>query len=326
MNIKNNDYLEGLWIDKEDALSKVSTLCPKNLRSKVKKFIQDGYVVFERAVNEDIIDQIISDTEEARNNPTAFVLRNAGKYIDPSELSALGVGDRVIDIYGASKAARSAIHAPIISQFLETIFQRPAIAMQSLSFTYGSQQAIHQDTAYVISKKPLHLAASWLALEDVKEGVGELVYYPSSHRFKHFLFDEETKGWTKKIHGVGQHQKFLYQLHEQAKERGLKKASFLAKKGDILIWHADLAHGGNKITTETTTRRSLVTHYCPENIKPKYYDIVADNYYEYSFNHSNDSKALFASRHYKLKDLIENDTATIYFDGGVSNKRNNLYK
>jgi hypothetical protein len=46
-----------------------------------------------------------------------------------------------------------------------------------------------------------------------------------------------------------------------AEEHNLEKKTFLARKGDILIWHANLLHGGEPITKEGSTRKSMVFHY-----------------------------------------------------------------
>jgi ectoine hydroxylase-related dioxygenase (phytanoyl-CoA dioxygenase family) len=48
------------------------------------------------------------------------------------------------------------------------------------------------------------------------------------------------------------------------------KKSFLGKAGDVLIWHADLAHGGAPIKNVGQTRHSLVTHFCPASDEPFY--------------------------------------------------------
>jgi hypothetical protein len=40
----------------------------------------------------------------------------------------------------------------------------------------------------------------------------------------------------------------------------------------VLLWHADLAHGGSSIVTPGVTRKSLVTHYCPIDCSPLYSD------------------------------------------------------
>ena len=39
---------------------------------------------------------------------------------------------------------------------------------------------------------------------------------------------------------------------------------------DLLIWHADLAHGGAPITKPGRSRRSLVAHFCAEADEPYY--------------------------------------------------------
>jgi len=322
MRIRQSDSsVEGLWIDRPDRSARLSDL-PSPLQSQVERFVEDGYVIFEGAVPEETVDQIIEDVLAFSTSQERYVVRSAGKYVDPASMKDLGIGDRIIDLYAISEAARSAIHAPEISLFLETIFEEPAVAMQSLSFEYGSQQAIHQDTAYVISQTPLHLAASWIALEDVTPGSGELVYYPGSHRFDHFLFDGTAKGWNKKQHGDEQHKEFLSQLHEQARQRNIEKKSFLASKGDVLIWHADLAHGGERRAPgNDNTRRSLVTHYVPQSIKPKFFNVIGPDYYEYRLAQKDDVQGLFASRHYRMKDLETSDYPSIIYDGGVTKRR-----
>jgi len=56
-------------------------------------------------------------------------------------------------------------------------------------------------------------------------------------------------------------------LEVRAIAHGLEKRHFLAKKGDVLVWHADLVHGGSP-GSHLMTRKSIVTHYCPKHIAP----------------------------------------------------------
>ena len=58
-----------------------------------------------------------------------------------------------------------------------------------------------------------------------------------------------------------EHDSFLASLHKDAQDYGHVRGSFLARKGDILIWHADLAHGGSPVKHPGITRKSLVTHF-----------------------------------------------------------------
>ena len=65
--------------------------------------------------------------------------------------------------------------SPQIGRFLEEVFEDKALAFQSLHFEVGSTQEIHQDTAYVVvDHEPTKLIASWIALEDIEPGGGEI--------------------------------------------------------------------------------------------------------------------------------------------------------
>jgi len=45
------------------------------------------------------------------------------------------------------------------------------------------------------------------------------------------------------------------------KSNALKKEIFLAKQGDVLIWHANLLHGGEEHLDKSLSRKSMVFHY-----------------------------------------------------------------
>src|SRR5262249_15376852 len=118
---------------------------------------------------------------------------------------------KLLDFYRFSATARKAIAAPKVLAFLTAIFGSKPKAFQSLTFWKGSEQSIHKDTAYVrIGGEPMHLAATWLALEDVQKGTGELEYYIGSHRDPDFLFGGQHKSMFESPH---EHQDYLNSLH-----------------------------------------------------------------------------------------------------------------
>ena len=49
------------------------------------------------------------------------------------------------------------------------------------------------------------------------------------------------------------------------------RRTFLPKRGDTLIWAAELVHGGNPITAGHT-RKGIVAHYCPREVAPLYFE------------------------------------------------------
>jgi ectoine hydroxylase-related dioxygenase (phytanoyl-CoA dioxygenase family) len=206
---------------------------------------------------------------------------------------------RVNDIYVYYESARRALFADPILHFLRLIFSGNPTLLQSLTFDKGSQQGIHQDTTYVVIDPPLALAASWIALEDVQPGAGELVYYDGSHRLKDFLFSGKYKCWHSERDGIEQHDENANALPGRCEAAGLELKRLLAKQGDVLIWSGNLAHGGSKVVDDDLSRRSLIGHYCPEWAVPRYFDQFPDHAALRPYG-----DAAFASMHYDVRTAV----------------------
>lgn len=267
----------GLWIDERgsDAVLaeriRSGALSP-SLGALISDFIRDGYVVLPGAVDRGLTRQIREELEAFWDNPPADALvenwtDNKMQFVLPQRSLRAGA-TKLLDYHAFSPAARAAIAAPAVVEFLKAVFETKPKAFQSLTFWRGSQQPIHKDSAYVqISGEPMHLAATWLALEDIHAGTGELEYYIGSHRDPDFLFAGEHKWLEAAPH---EHDQFLSSLHADAEKYDHEKGSFIAREGDVLVWHADLAHGGGRITKPDATRQSLVTHFTTEHDDPPY--------------------------------------------------------
>jgi phytanoyl-CoA hydroxylase len=182
---------------------------------------------------------------------------------------------RIVDIYAARTMALKVLFAPRIVRFLKLIFAGDPLLFQSLTFECGSEQGIHQDSAYVVVDSPMELVASWAALEDVQPGSGELKYYEGSHRLPEYFFSGEHKHWSADRDGPAHHVEWARLLHENSQRLDFPLRTFLPKKGDALIWSADLAHGGAPVVDRSLTRRSQVGHYCPGR-SPNYFAYRSD--------------------------------------------------
>jgi len=272
------DRFGSLWIDRPDsegvlADKQAAGEISAQLAERIRSFIKDGYVVIANAVSLDQTRRLREEIDAFWANPPEDALienwtEQGKRLIRPHAALRQSDGTKLLDFHAYSATAREAIAAPAVVEFLTAIFEKRPKAFQSLTFWRGSQQPMHKDTAYVpIEGAPLHLAATWLALEDIDAGTGELEYYVGSHRDPHFLFS----GGSKAVAGAPEEvDKFLASLHEDAQRYGHPRQSFLAKEGDVLIWHADLSHGGARITKPGATRQSLVTHFTPETENPPY--------------------------------------------------------
>ena len=149
--------------------------------------------------------------------------------------------------------------------FLSILIDGKAKLFQSINFINGSQQKTHSDSIHMTTYPLGGLLGVWIALEDIDETNGALHYIPGSHTLPYFLnSDYDNEGSYFKI---GKKSYLAYEdfLAEKVQELGLKKEIFRAKKGDMLIWHANILHGGEPHLDKNKTRKSLVYHYFDEN-------------------------------------------------------------
>jgi ectoine hydroxylase-related dioxygenase (phytanoyl-CoA dioxygenase family) len=267
----------GLWIDRWDAEEILEDRVRRGriggeLAKRIGSFLRDGYVVIPEAVPTSLTMAIRDELDRYWADPPSGALIEARKGMKRAlmtpEAKLRNRSHKLLDVHAHSALVRQAAAAPAVVEFLQAIFDARPKAFQTLTFWRGSQQAIHKDTAYVrIASEPMHLAASWIALEDVARGSGELKYYVGSHRDPEFLFGGQHK-WM--VEAPREHPEYLASLRLDARRYKHPRRTFLAKEGDALIWHADLAHGGSRIWRRGSTRQSLVTHYTPAHDSPPY--------------------------------------------------------
>lgn len=269
----------GLWTDLPNAVDLAKSkfadgaLTELDLEN-VLFWIEKGYVILPGAVSLEEVGRLREELEtiwtEGHDEAWVSSLDDGVGEVRRLRLrdrERLGEQVKLLDIYSYSENARRVMFASPIQRFLEVVFERPPLAHQSLCFYRGSRQPMHQDTVFVRMSSPMELTASWIALEDIQPGSGELEYFEGSHRFEEFLFEGQSK-WVPPT-GVGLPE-FYGHLEAQARDRGLEPVRFLPKTGDALIWSADLVHGGSPYDDPEKTRRSLVTHYCPVDVYPMY--------------------------------------------------------
>jgi hypothetical protein len=266
------------WIDHPEAEKLIDKYVPRDepeLRAAVAKFISQGFTVLPAAVSHAVIDQYLAEFEQGVQNGGFIMSHPAKGYAPYDPAERYKPLTKVLDLYVKFPVAVDLVFAPMITRFLWTVFQVEPMAFQGLHFEVGSTQDVHNDSAYVVvENNPLHFIASWIALEDIEEGSGELVYYPGSHKLKDYLYQGKFKNWNAERDGNENHKRHLAYLHEESKRLGLKLEAFRPRKGDVLLWHANLAHGGGPITRPQSTRRSHVTHYCPVTDTPHYFNYL----------------------------------------------------
>lgn len=266
----------GLWTDLNTADAilagkvAIGELLPAEAKL-VDAWRRDGFVILPGAVDSAMIDAALVDFERAYDGKPqrkmSYWDENGFHIVNASREHVSKKDAKLLDLHEASEAVQAIIFSEPLSRFLHILFERPALAFQSLGFYYGSQQELHQDSAFVRVSSPLEFVASWIALEDISPNSGELEYYPGSHAIPHYLFGGKHL-WVE--YDDPELQLFSENLRTRAGQAGLSIQRFLAKKGDVLIWAAGLMHGGSLVDRPDRTRKSLVTHYCPADLQPMY--------------------------------------------------------
>lgn len=280
---KYRSVFGGLWTDLNNAQEIVSGKLELGIINRaeaalLRGFIENGYAVFPGGVPGHRIRQLNRDIERVWNceMPDTWVScvdegQSWTRQIKPRDREQADNQTKLLDLYEYLPSARKVMFSDTISRFLHLVFERPALGFQSLGFYRGSKQPIHRDTAFVRVSSPMELVASWIALEDIQEGSGELEYYPKSHLYPDFFFEGKYKWFPPGNQELGS---FYDDLNVRASEAGATAVKFRPKAGDVFIWSADLAHGGSHFTNNELTRKSMVAHYCPLNVDPMYYQYV----------------------------------------------------
>ena len=273
----------GLWTDRRDASEEIEGRLAAGAISdadadRLRHWIAHGYVILEQAVDPDACDALRADLARAfvEGDERLLMRSPAHEGFEPLRAGVETERARVLDVYAFYESARVALFSEPIVHFLRSVFEDAPVLFQSLTFEKGSQQALHQDTAFVVTTSPLEFAASWIALEDVQPGSGELMYLDGSHRLPEYLYSGKYKHWDAQRDGDDEHDEWRRLVYANAERMGLQEKTFLPRKGDVLIWSADLAHGGSAVSDPSLTRKSLVGHYCPNRVEPFYFKLRPD--------------------------------------------------
>ncbi|MBG0869594.1 phytanoyl-CoA dioxygenase family protein [Burkholderia sp. 9777_1386] len=143
---------------------------------------------------------------------------------------------------------------------LERLYGRAAFPFQTLNFRVGTQQPLHTDAVHFSSIPQRFMCGVWVALEDISPESGPLQLVPGSHNWP--MIDNATAG--RRGFGVSSESAQLpYQeiWDAMVTAKGASIKTFEARKGQALIWCANLLHGGSPQLDPAMSRWSQVTHY-----------------------------------------------------------------
>lgn len=167
---------------------------------------------------------------------------------------------RVQDAWLRSAAVRKLAALPRVIDTLSLVYGRPAFPFQTLNFHRGSQQNLHSDAMHFHSDPPLFMCGVWIALEDVRADAGPLTYLPGSHKLP-VMSMRDAGVDSGRPTDADYARAYEPALGARLKASGLQPVEATPKKGEAVVWAANLAHGGAAIANPEATRRSMVVHF-----------------------------------------------------------------
>lgn len=238
-----------------------------------------GAVILPQFMNIDAIDAYV---EERSHVPDDFFKRG---YPGPTP-------------YEYVETMRRLCLQPSLQMALEILIGEPMMLHLCLTPWVSTERNWHQDD-YL---NPPHVnswyAAVWIALDDIHPDSGPFEYIPGSHTWPlmrrekvlaHLTPEEReaadpisgAKLWPKLSERI-----VTPAIEDEIAARGIAPKQFIAKKGDVLIWHGRLMHRGTEPKNPTLLRKALIAHYSGVNHRPDMPNRAVENGGVYAvFNH-----------------------------------------
>jgi hypothetical protein len=167
-----------------------------------------------------------------------------------------------------------ALYRPLMGLLKALIGEEAGLHLCLTGFQ-STERAWHQDRYLNPEGVGERYIAAWIALDDVHPDSGPFQYVPGSHRwpvierkrvwdrmaamghpFDHRTWPSDSQGW------VGE------ACADEIARRGAEVVPFLARRGDVLFWHASLMHRGSAPRDILHERRALICHYSAVSARP----------------------------------------------------------
>ena len=231
--------------DEVEAIDKKYEALSSEVKDQVAGFGDDGYAIIKGFFSEERVDAINSEVDRMLatgevsykyQNKIMFAIHKSQLIYD---MGADGDLMKVLDYLQGEKTS----------------------LFQSINFKTGSNQRTHSDAIHMSTFPRGRMIAVWVALEDMSLENGPLHYYPGSHRLPYVMNEDFGNASSRWWLGPKEYSDYEDRIAEIFEEKKLKKDVFVAQKGDVLIWHANILHGGEKVVDPDSTRKSVVFHY-----------------------------------------------------------------
>ena len=249
-----------LWLDAPDAAQRASAAkVSEEARQVALDLITKGISVLRGVQDPAICQRVIADYQ-------SFCGQSPD--LHASSLDESGREKRLVNFHHYSDAAMQIGTNPRLMSILDFLFGAEACVYTSLTFKYSTQQPVHRDTPHFATWPRNYFAGVWTALEDIDPEAGPLFYYEGGHRF----MIDQAEIWQRVQRDRPDLSRDdaltlaldLYngQVIDTAPQHGTYRTMEM-KRGDVVIWHPELPHGGSLAIDPSKSRWSTVFHCAP---------------------------------------------------------------
>lgn len=249
------------WLDRPDALEQIE----EKLRAgeitageaeQCRYWHAHGYIVLEKLFDDETLDAVWASYERAAG---------AGKIKLAAEPA--GEGDpypgRYLNPHKKAAQFCRILKNTALLHWIRVLMEREPKPLQTIASHKGSEQGVHSDSIHMTTYPLGYLSAAWIAFEDIHPESGPLVYYPGSHRLP-YVFSKDVGISEAEFKNAGYRsyqEKYEPFIQDLIARHEIQPEYFHANRGDVLIWHANLLHGGSKRRDLKYSRKAVVCHF-----------------------------------------------------------------
>jgi hypothetical protein len=212
-------------------------------QEQFEAFDRDGFLIIDSDIPEEVLDGAVSDLDgehrQAPDHPYGY----------RDEI-------RIMDAWPVSENVRQIARAPKILDLLRGLYGREPKPFQTLNFSIGTGDAAHADSMHFNSIPAGFMCGVWVALEDIDMDNGPLFYYPGSQRLPQVTMADLGGGPYEDDYPL-----YTSHVQKQIEDQGIDIEYGTIRRGQALVWAADLVHGGAERRDPSRSRLSQVTHY-----------------------------------------------------------------
>lgn len=244
------------WLDRPDAEQRLAAapglraFAPA-VQQALLRWPRDGYVVLRGLFSADEVAAINAEVD---------------RLIRDKAVDFNFTGRKIMFAFRHSELLRRATHDRRILDVMDFLLGRKVRVFQSINFLTGSEQRAHSDSIHMTTHPLGYMIAAWIALEPITADNGCLVYHPGSHKLPYLLNDGYDHGGNRYVIGNDAYARYEEAIAQAIRQGGFPATEFHALPGDVLIWHANLLHGGKPMATPNASRKSMVIHCFAEDV------------------------------------------------------------